>query len=81
MSRSAARKKPLRLDVRPIMAAGGHPLPDIMAATGALAPGETLTLVTPFLPSPLIEKLHSEGFAARPERCADGSWETQLWRA
>jgi hypothetical protein len=51
-----------------------------MAAVAAVGAGETLLLVTPFLPSPLIEKLQSEGFSARPERCSDGSWQTSFRR-
>jgi uncharacterized protein (DUF2249 family) len=74
------RKKYRTLDIRPLMQTGEHPLPRILAATSALATGDILTLVTPFLPSPLIEKLQSEGFEARPERRADGSWQTQVSR-
>jgi hypothetical protein len=39
-----------------------------------------LLLITPFIPSPLIEKLHSEGFEARPEPRGDGSWQTLIRR-
>jgi uncharacterized protein (DUF2249 family) len=69
------------LDVRPLMEKGGHPFPIVMAAIDELAAGEALLLITPFLPSPLIEKLQSEGFEVRPERRNDGSWQTRLWRA
>lgn len=62
------------------MAGGGQPFPAIMKAIGALQPKESLLLITPFLPSPLIEKLQSEGFAARPERRGDGSWQTLFAR-
>jgi uncharacterized protein (DUF2249 family) len=51
-----------------------------MDAVGALSETESLLLVTPFLPSPLIEKLNSEGFTARPERRNDGAWETRFSR-
>ena len=51
-----------------------------MTATTSLADGETLMLITPFLPSPLIERLQSEGFEARPERRGDGSWQTHFSR-
>ena len=73
--------KTLHLDVRPQIAAGGSPFEQIMTATAALAEGDALLVVTPFLPSPLIEKLQSEGFSARPERRGDGAWETQFKRA
>jgi hypothetical protein len=64
------------LDIRPLIAAGESPFEKIMTAKDALRPGETLLLITPFLPSPLIEKLQSEGFHARPGRRNDGGWQT-----
>lgn len=60
--------------------AGDVPFTKVMAAVDAVGAGETLLLVTPFLPSPLIEKLQAEGFAARPERREDGSWLTSFRR-
>jgi uncharacterized protein (DUF2249 family) len=68
------------LDVRPLIARGEEPFPAIMAAVARLAPGESLALTTPFLPSPLIERLKGDGFRARPERRADGSWRTLFER-
>jgi hypothetical protein len=44
-----------------------------------LKAGEGLTVIAPFLPSPLIEKLGSEGFQSRIERGA-GSWTVYFWR-
>jgi uncharacterized protein (DUF2249 family) len=78
---SAEPPKIRTLDIRPVMRRGDEPFPKIMAAVAALAPGDSLLLVTPFLPSPLIEKLQGEGFSARPERRGDGSWQTQFRRA
>ena len=75
-----APRKAHTLDVRPLIANGQEPFSKIMAAMKGLAPGETLTLVTPFLPAPLIEKLGSEGFTALPERRADGGWQTRFTR-
>jgi hypothetical protein len=37
-------------------------------ARGALKPGNSLIVVTPFLPSPLVEKLNSEGSPQRSKR-------------
>jgi len=51
-----------------------------MAAFARLGPDEHLLLLTPFLPSPLIEKMRGEGFSARPERTHDGSWRTLFVR-
>jgi uncharacterized protein (DUF2249 family) len=78
---SLVEKRKLRtLDVRPLFVAGVEPLPAILAALSALGRGESLLLITPFLPSPLIERVHSDGFDARPERRLDGSWITQFTR-
>lgn len=68
------------LDVRPLFARGAEPFPPIMAAVAELKPGEGLALITPFLPSPLIERLQSAGFQVRPERQSDGGWQTFFWR-
>jgi uncharacterized protein (DUF2249 family) len=68
------------LDVRPILARGEEPFGKIRAAVDALKPGEGLSVTAPFLPSPLIEKLGSEGFRSRVERVADGGWITHFWR-
>ena len=68
------------LDVRPILTRGGDPLAKIRAAIDALRPGEGLSVVAPFLPSPLIEKLGSEGFQSRVERQLGGTWIAHFWR-
>ena len=75
-----AERKFQTLDVRPLITRGEEPRAKILAAIAALAPGDSLALVTPFLPSPLIEKLQPDGFTARPERRADGSWQTIFLR-
>lgn len=72
--------QPQIIDVRQLMADGEHPVPVLMQSLAALPPGQSVILLTPFLPSPLIATLQSEGFAARPERQADGSWQTQFSR-
>lgn len=51
----AKSRKFKTLDVRNIIAKGGEPFPEIRAAVEALAPGEGLSVIAPFLPSPLIE--------------------------
>lgn len=78
--KASESRKTRTLDVRPLFKRGEEPFPKIMAAVAALALDEELLLVTPFLPSPLIEKLSSEGFQARPERCGDGAWRTRFTR-
>ena len=67
------------LDVRPILAKGIEPFSKIRESIDALGPNEGLSVIAPFLPSPLIEKLGSEGFQSRVER-QDRSWVTHFWR-
>ncbi len=67
-------------DVRPLLARGGEPFPAIRARVDALAAGESLTVVAPFLPAPLVELLRSEGFASTMERRADGAWAVTFTR-
>lgn len=74
-------RKSRTIDVRVMIARGEDPFNPIMAAVAALSPAEDLVLVTPFLPSPLIERLRMNGFQARPERMGDGGWRTQFERA
>ena len=68
------------IDVRAMIARGEEPFTKIMATVAALAPDEGFVLISPFLPSPLIEKLQSEGFKTRAERRGDGAWQTQFTR-
>jgi len=66
-------------DVRPIIASGGEPFPEIRTRIDQLGPNEGLSVIAPFLPSPLIEKLSAEGFRSRVER--EGSlWITHFWQ-
>ena len=54
------------------------------AETGALLgdltdPGQRLTVLAPFLPSPLIERCKAAGYAAHATRAAAG-WQVDFWR-
>jgi uncharacterized protein (DUF2249 family) len=69
-----------RLDVRPLIARGVEPLSKIRASVDALKEGEGLTVVAPFLPSPVIEKLKSEGFRSQVLHQPDGTWAVNFWR-
>jgi uncharacterized protein (DUF2249 family) len=60
------------------LAKGEEPFPKVMGELETLAENEGLILLSPFLPSPLIEHLKSRGFAVRSERLPDGSWQTSL---
>jgi len=68
------------LDVRPILASGVEPFAKIRQTIDALGPDEGLSVIAPFLPSPLIEKLGSEGFESRVERQVGGGWTVHFWR-
>ena len=63
-----------------MIARGDEPFTKIMAIVASLEPTDVFVLVTPFVPAPLIEKLQSEGFVARPGRRPDGGWETRFTR-
>ena len=67
-----AARKFKTLDVRPILAQGVEPFSRIRERVDALGPDEGLSVIAPFLPSPLIEKLGSEGFQSRVERQIGG---------
>ncbi|MEO8439979.1 MAG: DUF2249 domain-containing protein [Spartobacteria bacterium] len=69
-----------KLDVRPLLAKGVEPLSTIRARVDALKKDEGLTVIAPFLPSPLIEKLGSEGFQSRVERQVGDGWIVHFWR-
>ncbi len=68
-----------RLDVRPLLERGEHPRDAVDAALATLKPGQGLTVLAPFLPSPLIEHCKAAGYDARTARTADG-WQVDFWR-
>ena len=69
-----------RLDVRGVLARGESPLTVIRRALERLAPGQGLVVLAPFLPSPLIELLRSEGFQSRVESGGGSLWFVYFWR-
>lgn len=69
-----------RIDVRPLLARGEEPFGAVMAAREALAPGQGLSVVAPFLPAPLVERMKTDGYEVRVTRRRDGGWETDFWR-
>ena len=69
-----------RLDVRPLLAKGQEPFPEIRKFVDALKPNEGLIVVAPFLPSPLAEKFQSEGFVSKIERGSGADWIVYFWR-
>jgi uncharacterized protein (DUF2249 family) len=70
--------KPIEIDVRPLIEAGIEPRPQLFEAVQRLAPGQRLSVLSPFVPSPLIERLRSDGFTVTLARRADGAWETRF---
>jgi hypothetical protein len=69
-----------RFDVRGRLRRGIEPFPEIRKRVDALKPTEGLIIIAPFLPSPLIEKLGSEGFASKVERGQGADWIVYFWR-
>lgn len=70
-----------RCDVRPILAQGGEPLPEIRRRLDRVEAGEGLLVMAPFLPSPLIEVLGGEGWLSRVERGRGADWLVYFWRS
>ena len=68
-----------RFDVRLLLKRGAEPLSEILKRVQELDTGEGLTVIAPFLPSPLIELLGSQGFASKVERGDGGSWIVSFW--
>ena len=66
----------IKLDARPLLAQGIHPLEQVQQQCAALNPGEIFELITPFPPSPMIEKMAAAGFEAHLETAADGMFHT-----
>jgi hypothetical protein len=69
-----------RFDVREFVRGGVEPFPQILARVTALGPAEGLIVVAPFLPSPLVERLGSEGYASKVERGRGADWLVYFWR-
>jgi len=69
-----------RFDVRPLLSEGIEPFPEIKQRVTKLASGHGLIIVAPFLPSPLVELLASEGFATKVERGSGSAWLVYIWR-
>lgn len=69
-----------RFDVRPLLKRGAEPLQEILKRVQSLTSQEGLIVVAPFLPSPLIELLGSQGFASKIERGDRGSWIVYFWQ-
>ena len=69
-----------RFDVREMIRSGIEPFPEILDRVNTLKPDQGLMVVAPFLPSPLVEKLGSDGFSCKVEHGAHGEWMVYFWR-
>jgi hypothetical protein len=69
-----------RFDARDLINRGEEPLPKILERVSSLKAGDGILVIAPFLPSPLIEKLGSEGFASKLERGSGADWMVYFWR-
>ena len=69
-----------RFDVRDLLRRGVEPFPQIYSRIEALKADEGLIVVAPFLPSPLIERLESEGLLSKVERGQGADWIVYFWR-
>ena len=70
----------ITLDARPILAAGEHPLQRVVEESTKLAPGEIYEIITPFPPTPMIEKLTASGFQGFSETDPTGMFHTYFRR-
>lgn len=52
-----------RLDARAMLAAGEHPLNQVLSEIQTLQAGEIYELITPFLPAPLLDAVRRKGYA------------------
>ncbi len=59
----AAERIARRLDARPLLAAGEHPLNQVLREIQELPPQGIYELTTPFLPAPMLEAVGKKGFA------------------
>jgi uncharacterized protein len=55
-----------RLDARPLLAAGVHPVERVLGDLAALGEEGVYELTTPFIPGPLVERAAAAGYAAHP---------------
>ncbi|WP_049768550.1 DUF438 domain-containing protein [Anaeromyxobacter sp. Fw109-5] len=68
------------LDARPLLAAGAHPVQEVMQELATLAPGAVFELVAPFVPGPLLERARAAGCLAHSEQEAPGLVRTWFTR-
>jgi hypothetical protein len=63
-----------KLKARSALMRGIEPYPEIRDRANEPKPGESLDVLAPSHPTPLIENLGSEGFKSEIERAGGGGW-------
>ncbi len=69
-----------QLDAREMLAAGEHPVTQVMADLNQLPPGRMYRLTAPFLPAPLIDKASSVSIAHWVNKVSDELFEIYFYR-
>lgn len=64
------------LDAVAMIEAGEHPLPQVMSALGRLRPGQVYSIITPFVPAPMIDKAREAGHKAWTEQQGPEKFQT-----
>lgn len=77
---ATARGSEIRLDVRPLLAAGQEPFGAIMETVSRVEPGGVLVLDAPFDPAPLRRLLGNKGFACEMAQLADKHFRVRFTR-
>lgn len=72
--------KAITLDVRADFRAGLHPREKIQTALSQLGAGESLRLLVPFEPVPLLHWAASQGLVHQTQTVSDGDWEVLFIR-
>jgi hypothetical protein len=68
-------KLKITLDVREMLAAGEHPVNQVISDLKQLEKGEMYKMIAPFLPAPLIDKATSLGFVHWVNKLSDQEFE------
>ncbi len=74
MTRFHEAPEATRLDVRSVLAAGGEPFDQIMAALVEVPPGGVFELTAPFEPVPLYAVMRRRGFGWTTESRSSAEW-------
>lgn len=69
------------LDAREMLGRGEHPAGAVLQGTASLPPGGVFLLVTPFVPTPLIQRVKSQGFEAYTVEVEPGKVENYFRRS